>query len=46
MINISNFIQFMKNNNYYLIFDATLKSEHTHEDISEIIYKDLIFKKN
>ena len=36
----------MKNNKYYLIFNATFKSEHSHENISEITYKDLIFKKN
>lgn len=45
MINFKNFIQFMKNNKYYLTFDATFKSEHSHENISEITYKDLIFKK-
>ena len=45
MINFKNFIQFMKNNKYYLTYNATFKSEHTHENISEITYKDLIFKK-
>jgi len=46
MINLSNFIEFMSKNKYNLIFNATFKSEHSHESIKEISYKDLIFKKN
>lgn len=46
MINFENFVKFMERNSYNLIFNATLKSEHKHENITEISYKDLIFKKN
>jgi len=46
MINFGNFIEFMKKNKYQLIFNATFKSEYSHESIKEISYKDLIFKKN
>ena len=46
MINFDNFIKFMKKNKYQLIFNATFKTEYSHESIKKISYKDLIFKKD
>ena len=45
MINLHKFIKFMKENNYNLILNIDYKSEYVHEDIKELLYKDLIFKK-
>ena len=45
MINFEKFIKFMKENNYDLIFNVNYKPQHFHEDIKELEYKDIIFKK-
>tara|TARA_B100000767_G_C19773731_1_gene541438 strand:+ start:2988 stop:3764 length:777 start_codon:yes stop_codon:yes gene_type:complete len=46
MINFDRFIKFMKKNDYNLIFNVNYKREYFHEDIKELAYKDIIFKKN
>ena len=45
MINFEKFIKFMKGNNYDLIFNVNYKPQHFHEEIKELEYKDIIFKK-
>lgn len=45
MISLNKFLNLLNGNKYQLIYDFDQDTNHKHENIDSIVYKDLIFKK-